>query len=671
MLSCTKVPFSNHSRTIHTAWLSRWFGRPFTMDFVPLPKGRLWKSKADFFRPFRAAAAEAGENITPLYDPSAHHVEPEEPDLRELNAALAALVDIFPGVEPEVFREMLISVSPESRLQIVTEQLLSKKAKWVRGRFRAPSQANGVGPTKKNKNGLTEEETFRSESYRKAVKQVFYQEFRSLSHSSIKAVLAEQNFSYTLSRPILQHLSTRSWRFSLSSLWPRRTAASTVSDHPYVIWPVNAENNHAVPSVRRTGSLQLDRELFDLFVAPVATAKKQELLTQDESLAQDLNEKEAEEAESLFDCECCFASVTFESLATCSDDCHQLCFDCLRRTTAEALYGQGWSRTVDLRRSTVRCFAPTNHDCDGIIPAAILKRALHSNAEGDGLWQELQDRMASQAITESRLPMQRCPFCNYVEVDETSTPHRRKSMAIWHHVATRTSFAFQFAFLLSVAAFLIFTVPIMLFASTTWPLLRLYPPAASPLRASWTRVHRLRRGLKFECRSPRCGITSCVRCLAQWRDPHICFENEKTSLRTAVESSATAAIKRTCPRCLLSFVKSSGCNKLVCNCGYALCYVCRQEITHKEGYGHFCQHFRPNGGRCSECDRCDLYGDEDEDAAIRRAAAEAEKAWREKEGGKDGDQQATQAMVEALVGQARSASYWETWLDAVVDALVA
>lgn len=244
-------------------------------------------------------------------------------------------------------------------------------------------------------------------------------------------------------------------------------------------------------------------------------------------------------------------------------------------------------------------------------------------------------------------------------------------MAVWHHVTTRTSALFQIAFLTFIAALLIFTAPILLLGSTIWMITRIHPPAASPLKASWTRVHRQRRGPKFKCRNPKCGSVSCVRCLAHWRDPHICFENEKTSLRTAIESSATAAIKRTCPRCLLSFVKSSGCNKLVCNCGYAMCYICRQEITSKEGYGHFCQHFRPNGGRCSECDRCDLYGDEDEEAAIRHAAEEAEKAWREKEGGRDGDERATQAMVEALVGQARTARFWETWLDAIVDALVA
>lgn len=171
--------------------------------------------------------------------------------------------------------------------------------------------------------------------------------------------------------------------------------------------------------------------------------------------------------------------------------------------------------------------------------------------------------MTGEAILKSRLPLQRCPFCTYVEIDETPAPHRRKSIGIWHHIATRTSAVFQLMMLLLLSALLIFTLPIMLLASVIWMALQVYPPAASPLNASWARVYRQRRGLKFKCRSPRCGAVSCTRCLTHWRDPHVCFEHEKISLRTAIESSATAAIKRTCPRCLLSFVKSSGCNKLV------------------------------------------------------------------------------------------------------------
>lgn len=102
-----------------------------------------------------------------------------------------------------------------------------------------------------------------------------------------------------------------------------------------------------------------------------------------------------------------------------------------------------------------------------------------------------------------------------------------------------------------------------------------------------------------------------------------------------------------------------------------MCYICREEITSKEGYAHFCQHFRPHGGRCSECERCDLYGDEDEGDAIRRAAQKAEKDWREKEGLEMGGQgeEATKAMVDTLIG--KKGKWWEQGLDELLDAMLA
>lgn len=66
-----------------------------------------------------------------------------------------------------------------------------------------------------------------------------------------------------------------------------------------------------------------------------------------------------------------------------------------------------------------------------------------------------------------------------------------------------------------------------------------------------------------------------------------------------------------------------------------MCYICRQGLGRGdggEGYRHFCQHFRPAGGVCKECDKCDLYRNEDDEGLVRRAGALAEKEWREKEG---------------------------------------
>ncbi|KAK5111296.1 hypothetical protein LTR85_012191 [Meristemomyces frigidus] len=669
------------------------------MDLVPLPKSRFWRGKSDF-RLLRTAGP--GENIDPLYDPQLHHGHDVEPDLKDLNASLAALVDVFPNIEPEVFREMLLSISDESRVEVVTEHLLKMDAKWVRGRYRTGRRECQPLPKQNgeqlgNEPTLTTEDGFRSESYRKAVKQVLYEEFRNLSHSSIKAVMAEQNYSYTRSRPILQQLATKSWRFTLANLWGKRSPSQAASEHPNIVRQSGEPSQQsAVIGVRRTGNAQLDHELWELFVEPVMAQQRRERLAADHTYASELSEAQAEEVGELFDCECCYGSVPFEQVVTCDEACHQLCFDCVRRTVKEALYGQGWSRTADLGRSTVRCFAPANVECQGCIPAGTVSRALSGGDGNDDTWQEFQGRVTRDALTKSMLRLQRCPFCNYAEADEVPAMTLKHWMGMWLHFATRLPVALQIMVLSMLGAALVFTVsprnaqlahlqkqgneltfrtllqvPILILASVVWLAAHIVPAVGAVFDASWARVYRRRRGLKFRCRNPSCGKTSCARCAALWRDPHTCFENEKTSLRTAIESSATAAIKRTCPRCLLSFVKASGCNELVCNCGYTMCYICRNEITSKEGYSHFCQHFRPGGGHCGECERCDLYGDEDEEAAIRRAADMAEKDWRAREGAKGEQDVSAQLMVEALVGRARHRTWQDTWLDALVDAVAA
>ena len=641
------------------------------MDHVPLPKSsRLWRGKVDLLKPFRSASSHGSEHVTPLYDPAVHHQNEDEPDLRSLNASLSALIEVFPDVEPEFFREMLLSISEESRVEIITEHILKKDARWMQSRSRTPRSPN---ISRESSEVLAKEDAFRSESYKQAVKQVCYQEFRNLSHSSVKAVLAEQNYSYTLSRPVLQHLTTKSWRFTISNLWSRRSPLGLQAEHPYVVRPSTDDiRGSSAPALRRTGNAHLDQELWQLLVNPEIRTRRHEQLAKDHAFAKSLAEAEAEEALALFECECCFSSVPFEEIVACDNEAHQLCQDCVRRTVDEALYGQGWSRTVDLERSTVRCFAPSAHDgCTGCLPPWNVQLALEGigGRETDA-WSEFQTRVMGDALLKSRIQLQRCPFCVYAEADELPSLVLRDWKSFWGHVATCSSGSIQFLLVCLLTASLLCTVPMATLTLTIWAALRLFAPAAAVLRSSWSRVYKQRQGIKFTCLNPACGKTSCTRCAALWRDPHTCFETERTSLRTAIESSATAAIKRTCPRCMLSFVKSSGCNKLVCNCGYTMCYICRQEITSKEGYAHFCQHFRPSGGRCSECERCDLYGDEDEEAAIRQAVDTAEKAWRDEEGGKS-DTRVAELMVEALVGKGRVVKWWEGWLDGIVDAFAA
>jgi len=585
------------------------------------------------------------KTLTPIDDLPTTDVDTVEPDLADLNVALATLVQIFPDVQAEVFREMLMNLSKQSRVEVVAEHLLKDKGKWVNGRYRA---RNGGGTEKRGSKSvdeldLTVEETFRSQTYRLAVKQTFYQEFKGLSHSTIKAVLAEQNHSYIRTRPVLQELASQSWRHYLTNFWSRRRDISVteVDYHPLIEWrkvvtSSGIEQNR--PFIHATESHELNSELYKTFVLPVLRKQRQTLFDKDVEVAVRLNEQEAEDSEAMFECECCYVAYAFEQITHCDISCHFICFNCIRHAANEALFGQGWARNISNEKLSIRCLAPSNDDCQGCIPPLLVQQALSSAQGNEQTWQKLENRITSENMTNCRLPLLQCPCCPYAEADEAPDLEVRAALSFAQSVTDHAVRACKVRLNLlipALLAFLVFSVAILAYPLAYSALLISSFLTPNAFAASRLRVTKRRRGLKFRCRSPTCGIISCSLCFARWTDPHVCHETSTMSLRHAIEAATTSAIKRTCPKCQLSFVKSSGCNKLVCNCGYAMCYVCRNEIG-KEGYGHFCQHFRELGGRCKECDRCDLYIVEDEDAVVRRAAERAEKEWKEREGKKDG-----------------------------------
>ena len=400
-----------------------------------------------------------------------------------------------------------------------------------------------------------------------------------------------------------------------------------------------------------------------MFIAPVLARQNQERLDRDQTLAQQLNEAEAEEADALFDCECCFTAYPFEYISTCDSHAgHFICFRCIKLAANEALYGQGWARNIDLAKSSLRCLAPSVPECQGCINPDLIRRALYTEKDGVTSWQKLQERVISENLINSQLPLLRCLSCPYAELDEPTSLRFRDPMTLTAHLVHMPMDPLKSL----IALLFIFVYPMVWVM--LYPLLILVAmidkAAYARIQASRTRTVRRRRGLKFTCQSPTCGKSSCTNCDSPWSDPHACNEASLQSLRQAIEAATTSSIKRTCPKCNLSFVKSSGCNKLVCNCGYTMCYVCRQEIG-REGYGHFCQHFREAGGRCSECDRCDLYIVEDEEGTIRRAAIQAEKDWLEREGKSKDTDDKLGAVVNDVLANATGGKRcdYDAWLD--------
>lgn len=555
--------------------------------------------------------------------------------LIELNNNLSVLAIVFPRILPEVFREMLQTFEGDSRLQIVVEQLLKHQDQWVRGRWRVDiaeitlrASVPGIGQPL-----VTAEDKFRRASYKWASRTMLYEEFKVLSRSKIEAVLAEENFCYSRARPTLQSLASKTWRSTVGALISRWTkpARSASKDHYMMVGPTTqGEEPVTTPVLRETGDIELDLELHRSVLKPYLERVRVYREAKDWAAAVAINEAEAKYSGAIYECECCYSDTTFEQMASCTTGGHVICFQCIWHTVSEALFGQNWERSMDHACGQVKCIAPmAKESCDGYISQSIVRRAILQSTGGKEALTKLDSRLADEAIRESRLPLVLCPFCAYAEVDELYFPPStiRYTLNITRPRST---------FVLLVV--MLFSLPLLFVYSLTshLPPFQALPHLTSMFSESLASLSRARHlARRFQCCSSQCGLPSCRTCLKIWQDPHICHESATLSLRTTIEAARTAALKRTCPRCRLGFIKDSGCNKLTCVCGYSMCYICRQglgRVDGGEGYRHFCQHFRAAGGACKECDRCDLYKIEDDEGVVRKAGALAEKQWREKEG---------------------------------------
>lgn len=628
----------------------------------------------------------SGSRARPVHDSTREEEASREQE--ERNSVLESLARIFPDVRIEVFRELLVRFDGQSRLQVCVEQLLRHKDKWVSGRWNtAGGQQRREGGDSEDRAHVADgpaeeglvppEERFRSDGYKAAVRAMLVKEFTSLSKSVVDAVLAEANFSYSRARPTLRDLSRQTWRATFSSLFPSFKRKKDRDEHPLLLWQRCADGE-LVPRLKETGCAELDAELHSALISPWLRQKREEQESGDFRFASDLNEKEATEADAMFECECCFADVTFEQIATCSANLHIICYHCIQRTIHEALFGQGWGKSVDLEHSTLKCLAPLAvGSCDGCLHPQIVRQAILLETAGFETFRKFEDRLASEALLKSQFKLIRCPFCSYAEVDPVYHPSSRG-------IGWRVRRDGGIIPTILMTFFLLDLVPLIII-----PFLILLLLDSSSISALFNNAIRhlclKTRPKKFRCASPSCRRVSCMTCQKPWRDPHVCHEPLLLDLRATVEAARTAAVKRTCPRCGLSFVKSSGCNKLTCVCGYSMCYICRKalgspvrqaqlrrahrprnrnrhdgfdgaqedemgngsgedEFEEPEGYTHFCEHFRINpGSRCTECTKCDLYQSENEEAVARRAGEKAEREWLLRQGNSD-----TQSSASAL-----------------------
>ncbi|EAU37184.1 conserved hypothetical protein [Aspergillus terreus NIH2624] len=653
---------------------------------------------------------------------SAHDPRQEE---EQLNHDLETLARIFPDVKIEVFRELLVRFDGNSRLHVCTEQLLRHKDEWVAGRWKVPEGTKeGSDNIERGVRTRTEtgevivpaNERFRSTEYKAAVKAALTKEFSGLSKSTVEAVLAEVNFSYMRAHPTLRDLSRKTWRATINNILPSfKNKRERDPHHPLIVWHRHSEGE-LIPRLKETGCSELDQELHDALLVPLLRANQEAREEQDRRLAVQLNVHEAIAAEALYECECCLSDVTFEEIATCSENAHIMCYDCIRRTIHEALFGQGWSQSIDTERSTLKCLSPVSDEpCTGSLNADVVKQALLLEKSGLETYTKFETRLASDALMRTQLKLVRCPFCSYAEVDSAYHPPEGGIPWRFRRDGLIPTILMTLLLLDLIPLLAIPLVMLHLVDSTIIPTI---------LRNSILHLYLTIRPKKFICANSLCRETSCITCQKPWRDPHVCHEPLLLDLRATVEAARTAAVKRTCPRCGTSFVKSSGCNKLTCVCGYSMCYLCRKGLgplarngpnnpgnrrrrrrmnqqenirpvggagilgpqpedpesdsdeEEPEGYHHFCEHFRVlPGARCTQCSKCELYQDEDEETVARRAGEQAEREWNARQAAsgvgvgklqvnRDFSMKPGPGRVPRR-GQGRSWSYWlhDVWQD--------
>ncbi|KAI8060579.1 hypothetical protein BC940DRAFT_311660 [Gongronella butleri] len=502
-------------------------------------------------------------------------VEPRQgaTQIEKLNAALRVLAtQLFPDTDITHLRS-LVSAFDHTHVEQATQQLV---------------QNDQNIPERLNYGQLDRADLFRSPKYKQQVLHLLCSDFPQVWTSSIKAVLAENNWDYLRSYQQLSEYGSGGlwrtirnffvhWSFASSSKSVVMVAAAAANSHGH--------GNHHHGS---TSTIDLDPDLIeDLGVLHQKHTTLQ--IQSDRQMAWQLNQDEYTAHGQAIVCDCCFGDYPFEQLVFCTQGTHSFCHGCLTHYVTEGLFGQG-----NLRGATrFPCIASDADPCAGCLPTQLLQtRVLTLD-----LWKayELSLLETNMAIPMAQGIVVRCAACGYGEIDESTVP-----------------------FLTVLAN----SRPLVWFAYfCRWDVQK-------DLQIAYNRIVQKRRGYAFQCRNRACGKLTCLNCLHTIRGLHACWENQLDGLRLYVEKAMADAVKRTCPMCNLSFQKSDGCNKIVCKCGYAMCYVCRKDIG-KESYAHFCDHFRGErpGAPCDQCNKCDLYKTDPEDHAVQQAAARARREY--------------------------------------------
>ncbi|KAI9342735.1 hypothetical protein BD770DRAFT_398576 [Pilaira anomala] len=484
---------------------------------------------------------------------------PTQAHENRLNACLRILaLDLFPDCDISYLRELIFGFR-YAHIEQVVDTLLSA-GKW---------------PERLNYGKLDPSQEIRSERYKSQAQIQLIQDFPQVWKSSVRAVLAENNWDYLLSYDQLKEMGSGGFWNTLRNFFFHWSSGSSSSS------PSSSSSSYSTQTIT---DFNLKQQLKALRQRGIDLQ-----INRDENLAHQINLIEYTDGDQLIACGCCYGDYTFESLSFCSEGNHAFCHTCLVHYISEGLFGQGELRG----KPSIQCISSTD-ECHGSFPTSVLKKILPRD-----MWMAYENSLLDGSMEDHQRIQ--CCACEYFELDESTKPLEStmiyaskiiQNVSRWIMVVESVLLGFLFLY------YSTYCILVSLFLLSLQTVFFYQWDIKNDLEIAYQRVSSARRGTLFRCGNIQCNTLTCLQCRRPVRGAHTCWEKETDGLRLYVEKAMADAVKRTvsiiyfilitvlfiyfsllqCPNCSLSFQKSYGCNKIVCKCGYAMCYVCRKDI---------------------------------------------------------------------------------------------
>ncbi|KAI8989942.1 hypothetical protein BDB01DRAFT_717746 [Pilobolus umbonatus] len=427
---------------------------------------------------------------------------PQLPDIEtggnRLDACLRKLaLELFPDCDIEYLRNKVLQYN-YAHVENVTNDLLSGHKYPERLEYGRMMDSQGI----------------RSEEYKKQAESQLMKEFPQIWKSSIRAVLAENNWDFLHSYEQLADMGFGGFWHTIRNFFVHWSAT------PH--HPVSLNNPQLIEQVKVIGQRRVDVQI-----------------NIDNDLAHTLNVKEYDENNQLITCNCCYSDYAFEDLLFCSEGTHGFCHGCIRHYITEGLFGQGSLRG----QSRILCISSMDQ-CQGCLPRHSLQKVL-----SEDIWKTYENSQLENSCAE--YAKVQCCGCPYFELDDNIRPLEEVTLyanntvsriAKWIMVV-ETVFISYYLLRSNYPSFSyhyypIFIIPLQWFTFKKWDL-------RGDLEIAYNRIIKSRRGVLFQCKDANCGILTCLDCRRPVRGMHKCREEQTDGLRLYVEKAMADAVKRT------------------------------------------------------------------------------------------------------------------------------